>query len=221
MRDQRRQLRVGASGQHEQLAGSRELRAGPRTRFSEHGLFAKSIAGWAPGTAASWAGLPIGVIAGKREYMDALDGGRWRFGDASVPEVGVNYFAGTFVRHPLAAAHASLSCLEREDPRLQQRIDERATGLADALNTSHKRLPCFLTVPHGDAEVAAVLEAFKDAIHDMQHGGFFTRREGEKPDISSEPPAAGAKLGRDRHGNPAWFMTDPARPGKYQRIATS
>ncbi len=49
-------------------------------------------------------GFPIGVIAGKREYMDALDGGHWEYGDDSVPSVGVTYFAGTFVRHPLALA---------------------------------------------------------------------------------------------------------------------
>jgi hypothetical protein len=31
--------------------------------------------------------------------MDALDGGFWEFGDDSFPEVGVTFFAGTFVRH--------------------------------------------------------------------------------------------------------------------------
>ena len=40
-------------------------------------------------------GYPIGVMAGKREFMDALDGGHWQYGDASVPTVGVTYFAGT------------------------------------------------------------------------------------------------------------------------------
>ena len=51
-------------------------------------------------------GLPIGVIAGKRAFMDALDGGHWQYGDDSIPTVGVTYFAGTFVRHPLALAAA-------------------------------------------------------------------------------------------------------------------
>ena len=36
--------------------------------------------------------------------MDALDGGAWQYGDDSIPTVGVTYFAGTFVRHPLALA---------------------------------------------------------------------------------------------------------------------
>ena len=39
--------------------------------------------------------------------MDALDGGHWMYGDNSVPEADVTYFAGTFVRaHPLALAAA-------------------------------------------------------------------------------------------------------------------
>src|SRR5439155_23061221 len=44
-------------------------------------------------------GLPIGVVAGSTKYMDALDGGSWQYGDASFPEIGVTFFAGTFVRH--------------------------------------------------------------------------------------------------------------------------
>src|SRR5690606_15615602 len=54
-------------------------------------------------------GLPIGAIAGSSEFMDALDGGYWEFGNDSVPEAGVTYFAGTFVRHPLALASAKAS----------------------------------------------------------------------------------------------------------------
>lgn len=51
-------------------------------------------------------GMPIGVVSGKSKYLDALDGGHWQFGDDSTPTVGVTYFAGTFVRHPLALAAA-------------------------------------------------------------------------------------------------------------------
>jgi glutamate-1-semialdehyde aminotransferase len=47
-------------------------------------------------------GLSIGAILGQRKYLDALDGGHWQYGDESIPEIGVTYFAGTFVRHPLA-----------------------------------------------------------------------------------------------------------------------
>ncbi|HRP00949.1 MAG TPA: aminotransferase class III-fold pyridoxal phosphate-dependent enzyme, partial [Flavobacteriales bacterium] len=49
-------------------------------------------------------GMPVGAMIGKSEWMDALDGGHWQYGDDSVPPAGVTYFAGTFVRHPLILA---------------------------------------------------------------------------------------------------------------------
>ena len=70
-------------------------------------------------------GMPIGIVGGKAALMDALDGGMWNYGDNSFPEVGVTYFAGTFVRHPLALA-ASLSVshhLRDSGPELQQRLE--------------------------------------------------------------------------------------------------
>ncbi|WP_374950232.1 amino acid adenylation domain-containing protein [Mucilaginibacter sp.] len=81
-------------------------------------------------------GLPVGVIAGKKEFMDALDGGYWEFGNDSTPEAGVTYFAGTFVRHPLAlaATRASLLYMKERGPALQQSLTDKATRLADALN---------------------------------------------------------------------------------------
>lgn len=81
-------------------------------------------------------GMPIGVIAGKSKFMDALDGGFWRFGDASVPEVGITFFAGTFVRHPLAmaAAKATLEYLQRGGPQLQRQLNEKSDELVAALN---------------------------------------------------------------------------------------
>ncbi|ULU24020.1 amino acid adenylation domain-containing protein [Dyella terrae] len=81
-------------------------------------------------------GFPIGVIAGKRRYMDALDGGGWQYGDASIPTVGVTYFAGTFVRHPLAlaAAHAVLNHLKQNGAALQERLNARTSLLMDELN---------------------------------------------------------------------------------------
>jgi amino acid adenylation domain-containing protein len=81
-------------------------------------------------------GYPIGVIAGKRQYMDALDGGQWQYGDDSVPTVGVTYFAGTFVRHPLAlaAAKAVLEHVRDAGAALQERLNARTAAMADELN---------------------------------------------------------------------------------------
>jgi len=84
-------------------------------------------------------GLPIGVIAGKAEFMDALDGGQWQYGDNSTPEVGVTYFAGTFVRHPLvlAASVAVLSKLKAE-PDLQFWLNARANRMVNEINNYAK-----------------------------------------------------------------------------------
>jgi glutamate-1-semialdehyde aminotransferase len=81
-------------------------------------------------------GMPIGVIAGKKEFMDALDGGFWQYGDNSVPEAGVTYFAGTFVRHPfaLAAADAALRHMLKRGPALQQQLNDHTQRLAEAVN---------------------------------------------------------------------------------------
>ena len=81
-------------------------------------------------------GLPLGVVAGKRAFMDALDGGTWRFGDASFPETGVTFFAGTFVRHPLAmaAARAVLHRLKEAGPALQEGLNAKAKRLATRIN---------------------------------------------------------------------------------------
>jgi acyl transferase domain-containing protein/glutamate-1-semialdehyde aminotransferase len=80
-------------------------------------------------------GLPIGMVAGSAKYLDALDGGSWSFGDDSGPEVGVTFFAGTFVRHPLAlaAARAVLLRLKSEGSELQRALNLRTTKLIEEL----------------------------------------------------------------------------------------
>ena len=80
-------------------------------------------------------GISIGVVTGDAKYMDALDGGKWNYGDNSFPEVGVTFFAGTFVRHPLAlaAAKAVLLYLKEQGPELQKRLTARTAELADQI----------------------------------------------------------------------------------------
>ena len=86
-------------------------------------------------------GMPIGVLAGKAAFMDSLDGGTWRFGDDSYPEVGVTFFAGTFIRHPLtlAAMKAVLQHLQQQGPGLQEDLNQRTTKLAATLNQLFER----------------------------------------------------------------------------------
>ncbi|MBK6673093.1 MAG: aminotransferase class III-fold pyridoxal phosphate-dependent enzyme [Proteobacteria bacterium] len=81
-------------------------------------------------------GMPIGIVAGSAHYLDALDGGGWQYGDDSYPEVGVTFFAGTFVRHPLslASARAVLQKLKAEGPQLQRKLNRRTTQLVQEIN---------------------------------------------------------------------------------------
>ena len=161
-------------------------------------------------------GMPIGVLAGSTKYMDALDGGQWNYGDDSFPEVGMTFFAGTFVRHPLAmaAAAAVLKRLKQEGPRLQQTLAERLGRMCRVLNDYLERVqvpvrvphfsaiamidyppdikygsllwfflrekglhvwegrPCVFTLAHTDEDFDRIIYIFKDAIADMQEGGF-------------------------------------------------
>ena len=227
-------------------------------------------------------GLPIGVIAGTSKYMDALDGGGWQFGDDSIPEVGVTYFAGTFVRHPLAlaAAKAVLTHLKASGGSLQQQLNAQTDRFVAELTayfrsmaapfTVHNfgslfilkyppnflsgdllfylmrskgihiydRRPCFLTTAHTEADLAVVMTAFRTSISELQTAGFLDlatpvsigKSAPEKMidnskspsvitlDPGNDPPQPGAKLGRDRDGNPAWFIPDPDRAGKYLQV---
>jgi amino acid adenylation domain-containing protein len=81
-------------------------------------------------------GMPIGVISGKTEYLDSLDGGYWEFGDNSTPTTGVTYFAGTFVRHPLAlaAAYGALSIIKESGEKRFEELNAESQRFVDELN---------------------------------------------------------------------------------------
>jgi len=93
-------------------------------------------------------GNPIGVIAGRARFMNALDGGAWQFGDASKPETGVTYFAGTYLRHPLAlaAARAVLEHLQSSGPALQEHLNARTRAFVDNLNAHFRSVAAPLEI---------------------------------------------------------------------------
>ncbi|MEW6490999.1 MAG: aminotransferase class III-fold pyridoxal phosphate-dependent enzyme [Cyanobacteriota bacterium] len=90
-------------------------------------------------------GMPIGVIAGKAAYMDAIDGGMWNYGDDSYPQAKKTFFAGTYCKHPLAmaAARAVLKHLKSHGPSLQQQLNQRTWQFTESLNAyfEEDRLP--------------------------------------------------------------------------------
>ncbi|SFI03924.1 amino acid adenylation domain-containing protein [Bosea sp. OK403] len=178
-------------------------------------------------------GLPVGLLAGTPRFMDALDGGAWRFGDNSAPEVGVTFFAGTFVRHPLALAAtvAVLKHVRDKGPALMEALTKRMRHLAEELKRAfvevgwdvpiesygsvlyfepgrdhrlgsllhyhlrargifiQEHYPCFLTTQHGDAEIAAILQAFRESLQLM-------RRDGMLPGSTVESRAAEISIAR-------------------------
>nr|WP_306415012.1 MULTISPECIES: non-ribosomal peptide synthetase [unclassified Calothrix] len=94
------------------------------------------------------AGLPIGVIAGKAQFLDALDGGFWNYGDESYPQAETTFFAGTFFKHPLAmsAAYAALNHIKNTSPQLQEKLNQRTTQLVETLNSYFEQTQVPITV---------------------------------------------------------------------------
>ncbi len=81
-------------------------------------------------------GMPIGVVAGSKELMDAIDGGFWQYGDASYPTVETTFFGGTFCQHPMAltAAFETLKLLDAKGDQLLPWLNLRTEKLANVLN---------------------------------------------------------------------------------------
>jgi glutamate-1-semialdehyde aminotransferase len=245
----------------EVISGFRMHPGGAQAMFgvkADIGTYGKVIGG----------GMPIGAIAGIKQYMDALDGGFWQYGDASQPEAGVTYFAGTFVRHPLAlaAAKASLLYMKDQGPALQQGLNSLTKYLAGELNAIAEKeglplfipsfgslwkikfkeelpygellftlmrekgihiwdlFPCFLTAAHTTDDVNKIISAFKQSVDELIEAGFFPSNKPKtsvaKQELNPmmESPFPGAKLGRDKDGNPGWFISDAKNPGKYLQV---
>ncbi len=245
----------------EVISGFRMHPGGAQAMFgikADIGTYGKVIGG----------GMPIGAIAGIKLYMDALDGGTWQYGDDSQPEAGVTYFAGTFVRHPLAlaAGKASLQFMKNKGPALQQGLNALTQYLSGELNAICEKegiplyspsfgslwkikfkeelpygellftlmrdkgihiwdlFPCFLTAAHTADDVNKIITAFRESVDELITSGFLPSKKPEPTIVKEEvnpymeSPFPGAKLGRDKDGNPGWFISDTNNPGKYLQV---
>lgn len=213
-------------------------------------------------------GMAIGVIAGKKEYMDALDGGWWQYGDDSIPEAGVTYFAGTFVRHPLALAttKASLAYFKQMGPALQEGLNAKGQYVADSVNALCRKhqvpmtivhfgslwriklmeefafselfyalmrykgvhmiegFPCYLTTAQTDADLEYIIKCFEESLVELKEMGILPHYEHQEMDTNARmniPPVPFARLGKDKDGNPAWFIHDENNPGKYLQVVNT
>lgn len=82
-------------------------------------------------------GLPIGIVAGDAQFLDATDGGFWKFGDDSAPSVKMTFVAGTFCHHPLAMATAlkTLELLEENQGEILSTLNSKTEKFCTRLNT--------------------------------------------------------------------------------------
>jgi len=215
-------------------------------------------------------GISIGAISGSSHYMDALDGGFWQFGDQSYPEKGVTYFAGTFVRHPLAlaAAKASLLHMKEKGAALQNELNTLAENFVKDLNREFQKralpieicyfgslwrlkfledipysellfvllrekgihiwdgFPCFMTTAFNEEDISRLKTAFLESVDELidsniLNSGITSPVPVNNASLTSElntPPVAGARLGMDKSGNPAWFVADKEKNGSYIKI---
>jgi glutamate-1-semialdehyde aminotransferase len=136
-------------------------------------------------------GMPIGALAGSKEYMDALDGGDWRYEDDSEPDADMTFFAGTFVRHPLAiaAAYEVLKKVKEEGPQLQARLTARTTHLANILNRFFEEEQFPIRVAQFTSLFRFMFPPdleFADMLYfHMLHRGIFTRGWGDNCFLST------------------------------------
>ncbi len=83
-------------------------------------------------------GMPIGVLAGKRKYLDSIDGGMWNFGDDSVPpcEDKRTFVAGTFCHHPMtmAATNSVLQYIKENKNNIYDALNQKTTEFVNELN---------------------------------------------------------------------------------------
>lgn len=127
----------------EVVTGFRVAPGGIRERFNidaDLATYGKVVGG----------GYPIGIIGGSARFMDALDGGYWEFGDTSIPEVGVTFFAGTFVRHPLslAAAKSVMLKIKQSGQSLYDELEQKTAKISNEANAFIKALSCDVNFEH-------------------------------------------------------------------------
>ena len=80
--------------------------------------------------------------------------------------------------------------------------------------------PCFFTTAHTESDFARIADAFKASIDELQASGFLPKPKATTQTVmdATAPKIAGARLGRDPQGQPAWYAPNPEAPGQYMKV---
>ncbi|MBL7954537.1 MAG: hypothetical protein JNJ91_05835, partial [Flavobacteriales bacterium] len=95
--------------------------------------------------------------------------------------------------------------------------------------------PHFITTAHTTADVEFIINAVEKTCKELRESGFMPERTYPIPYVNNvlnghvrklservisamEPPVPGARIGRTTKGEPAWFVPDPKRAGKYLMV---
>lgn len=81
-------------------------------------------------------GVPIGIVAGKKQFIDFIDGGQWQYGNDTEPKCPTTFTAGTFNHHPLsmAAARSVLEFLKEKKGIPQHTLNDITEKMCTELN---------------------------------------------------------------------------------------
>lgn len=95
-------------------------------------------------------GMPLGIVAGKRRFLDGVDGGEWTYGDDSTPTKQNTFVAGTFCHHPLAMS-ATIAVLKRmaaDGEQICSDLNLRTERFADGLNAFFRKVGVPMRIVH-------------------------------------------------------------------------
>jgi hypothetical protein len=84
---------------------------------------------------------------------------------------------------------------------------------------------CFLTTAHTTNDIQQIIRCFEESLLELKSVGLIPSYEHPRQsvdvtsDFMSTMPEPNAKLGKDKLGNPAWFVNDENNPGKYLQVS--
>ncbi len=117
---------------------------------------------------------------------------------------------------PLAKIKQNLSAIKLMSEALKENLKHsNRNAIQEAVDAFNHSLESVF-----NAELLAMKESV-DFVPDERSTNLTTKALKHKQSNvfnASEPPIAGAKLGRDENGIPAWYISDDSRPGKFLKL---